>query len=360
MDDIVALTKKLVHFRGTESRVENLRRCADFIADYFIDSGLTVERFEKDGYPSVVVTKHGTKKPKIFLNGHFDMVEGEDHQFDPKIEGDRMFGRGVFDMQSGNAVIMTLMKELAHTEHDVGLMLTGDEEAGGFRGVGYVMDFNYSSDVVIIPDGGMAVENIISREKGIIRFDLQAHGKRSHSAYPWLGDNAITKLMSGIEKTLALFPESEKDIEDNWTTNVAVTKINAGIGGNVVPEKAYAHFDVRYITEDNPEEILERIRKVLPDGVDLKLDFIEPATSTDTSSPYVEKFVETLKEHDKEPKFISAMAASDSRFFHERGIPFIISQPEGGGHHGPYEWVRVSAIGKYYDILKSYLDKVAR
>src|SRR3989339_346824 len=115
----------LIRFKTTHDRGTELQTCADYIASFFEGTGLTIERIVHSGVPSVVITK-GTKTPRVFLSGHFDVVPADEDQFEPVIDGDKLFGRGAFDMKSGVAVMMHLMKAMAETSHDVGLMLTGD------------------------------------------------------------------------------------------------------------------------------------------------------------------------------------------------------------------------------------------
>ncbi len=61
------------------------------------------------------------------------------------------------------------MKDLADTGHDVGLMLTGDEEIGGFDSTGYLLDQGYGADIVILPDGGQTIHEIVLKEKGLMQ-----------------------------------------------------------------------------------------------------------------------------------------------------------------------------------------------
>ena len=41
--------------------------------------------------------------PAVILHGHLDVVPGREEQFEPRVEGDRLIGRGAYDMKGGLA-----------------------------------------------------------------------------------------------------------------------------------------------------------------------------------------------------------------------------------------------------------------
>ena len=47
--------------------------------------------------------------------------------------------------------------------------------------------------------------------------------------------------------------------------------------------------------------------------------------------------------------------ASDAASFIEAGIPAVEFGPEGGGHHGPDEWVSVSSLRRYRQALAHFV-----
>ena len=44
--------------------------------------------------------------PIVVFHGHLDVVPGHSDQFQPRIEGDRLYGRGAYDMKGGLAAMM--------------------------------------------------------------------------------------------------------------------------------------------------------------------------------------------------------------------------------------------------------------
>ena len=90
-------------------------RIARFVAEWAEARGLAVEWLEgTPGRPSVVVTAKGSGSgANLLLNGHLDTVgvKGMDDPFDPKVQGDRMYGRGVFDMKASLAACLLAVAE---------------------------------------------------------------------------------------------------------------------------------------------------------------------------------------------------------------------------------------------------------
>ena len=54
-EDVVGLTKELVKFETTKTRLEELRKCTDFVKSYFKGTGLIIQEFEREGKPSLLI-----------------------------------------------------------------------------------------------------------------------------------------------------------------------------------------------------------------------------------------------------------------------------------------------------------------
>ncbi|TAL51028.1 M20 family peptidase [Patescibacteria group bacterium] len=358
-EELLQTTKELIAFQTTEDQSGQLRACANYIADFFSETGLTIERFEHEGIPSIVVTK-GTKTPTVFLSGHFDVVPGDPEQFVPTVQGEKLFGRGAMDMKSGDAAMMHLMRDLAQTNHSVGLMLTGDEEIGGFNGTAKLLEAGYLSKVAIIPDGGEAVHLVMKSQKGILRLTLTAHGVNAHGSMPWLGENAIDRLIQVLPMVEDQFLDLEKHPADHWVTTLNVGRIQGGLATNQVPNTATAHFDIRFPETDSPDQIETRIQSVLPEGIEAVFSVLGPPVAVAVDHDLARLFLDAIRKGGREPQWGVEHGASDGRFFAEYGTLVLISQPDGGNLHAPGEWVHIPSIKFYYDVLKTYLDKVAR
>jgi acetylornithine deacetylase/succinyl-diaminopimelate desuccinylase-like protein len=87
---------------------------AAFVARWARDNGLEAEVLEQTpGRPSVVVTARGSGGGRtLLLCGHLDTVnvEGMADPHTPRIDGDRLHGRGAYDMKAGLAMAIIAMR----------------------------------------------------------------------------------------------------------------------------------------------------------------------------------------------------------------------------------------------------------
>ena len=74
----------------------------------------------------------------MILHGHLDVVPGRPEQFEPRQEGDCLFGRGALDMKGGVAMMVAaLLRSLEGGRPpagDVVLCCLADEAAGSVHG----------------------------------------------------------------------------------------------------------------------------------------------------------------------------------------------------------------------------------
>lgn len=354
--ELIQLIENLIRFRTTASRLEEITKCIEFMRSFFAGTGLTVEVVENNGLPSLVVTKN-IKTPKIFLCGHFDVVEADDGAFVPRVEGNRLYGRGAMDMKSGNAVMMTIMKELADTAHSVGLMLTPDEEVGGFNGTKALVESGYRSEIAIIPDGGREPGVIVTKAKGMVWLKIIAEGKSAHGSRPWEGESAIERLTGTLDRVRNVFPVPTAE-NGFWSTSLNIGKIQGGVALNQVPNSAEATLDIRYVESDLPEDVIDRVRSVLPPYTRLEVIANEPMVYVDLANPLVQAYQNSIQEITGQGAGQTVdFGSSDGRFFTPHQIPVILSQPSGANWHGAGEWVDLDSVATYYDILKGFVVK---
>ncbi len=356
MKKILKLTEDLIKIPSTKQNPEKLKEIADFCESFFSGEEFNLKRFEKNDKHSLVVTFKGNDSPELFLIGHLDVVEAEKDQFVPKKKGDKLYGRGAKDNKGPSAVIMNLMKDMAPQKPSVGLILTTDEESGGFDGINYLFnEENYFCKVALIPDGGDNFDIIFS-EKGILHFKLVARGKEAHGARPWEGDNAIEKLIDAYTKLRSRFPNPQNKKE--WKNSLNVGKVGGGTATNVVAGKAEMFLDLRFTEEWTEEEIQKEVKKII--GKEIEMEVISSGAPFYTSpdNPYVLKYKEALKKMiQKDPVFKKYPPASDARFLSAKNIPVIITNASGGGTHGKEEWVSISSLEALYNILKEFSCK---
>ncbi len=113
---------------------------------------------------------------------------------------------------------------------------------------------------------------IVTDSKGRITVNLRAAGRGGHSAYPWLGDNALVKLGRSVARLLAAYPVPDRE---EWRTTVNVARIETpNQARNQIPEQAEAWLDIRYPPEDP-----DLAGKTIPELTAYLATFCEPGVT---------------------------------------------------------------------------------
>lgn len=350
----IDLAIRLMGVESISSKIEGLHE-AVAIAGKQVEQ-YTIEPYMHNNVPSLLVhnAKPGTKHFRTILNCHLDVVPGNADQFDPFIKDGKLYGRGAYDMKAASAVMIRVFDDIAKdVTVPVALLIVSDEEAGGYDGMAKYVENGIRADFVITGECGSNLR-LMNKAKGILRLKLIAHGKSSHSAYPWLGENAVLKINDTIYHLLETYPLPKKEAHHTTfnVTNITTKKEDVH---TITPDYCEAVIDVRYIPSDE-KDLFANIEKSLDKGVRYEILFHSPAVDTDPHGSLVQHLKKTTEAViQKETVFASAHATSDLRHLVPYNIPGVEFGPIGGAQHHDHEWVDVQSLEDYYNILKRFL-----
>lgn len=304
-------------------------------------------------------------KPKILLNGHFDVVPAEkEEDYTMRVEGNTAYGRGTADMKGMVAVLIEVMQELALRQAqgkaanppDVALLLNGDEEVGGENGAGYVArELGMRPQFLLCADGTHDEPEVVIKHKGGVWLELTAQGKGAHAAYLWKGENAIEKLLGAVGKVKEFVGPMEPEA---WKSTVNVALIETlNKTPNKVPTDAKAVLDIRFTEElaKTPDELVEKIRSLVPE--------VAITALTKNSLLLVDENNSFLHEFKSVADRISGTqiplkfghGATDARYFAEVGVPGVIFGGKGANFHADGEWVDFESLKQQKQILLEFL-----
>src|SRR3954452_21861024 len=102
MDERV-LCERLITY--DTSTADGIQSAAGFVKGWLEARDIDVETAVNNGLPGLAATVGAKKAPPIVLHGHLDVAPAGPEQFEPHLEGDRVFGRGAYDMKGGLAAI---------------------------------------------------------------------------------------------------------------------------------------------------------------------------------------------------------------------------------------------------------------
>ena len=101
MDERV-LAERLIGY--DTSRPDGIAAAQAFVKGWLESREITVTDVDHEGLP-VLLADVGAPEgaPTVVLHGHIDVVPAHEEQFTPKVEGDRLIGRGAYDMKGALA-----------------------------------------------------------------------------------------------------------------------------------------------------------------------------------------------------------------------------------------------------------------
>ncbi|CAK7231123.1 hypothetical protein SBRCBS47491_007824 [Sporothrix bragantina] len=274
-DDLVALHKSLVQIPSITGSEGN---ATAFLRSYLQGRGFTVEtQPAAPGRDNLLAYYGTTRQTRILVTSHIDTVppywpyERRPASSSSADGSDELWGRGTVDAKGSIASVVTAVEQLHHFhsihEGDVAVLVDVGEERGG-DGIRAANDLGLAWETVIF--GEPTRLKLARGHKGVLGFNITAHGVAGHSSYPELGANAIDRLVRGLSALAAVsLPWSESF--GNTTLNVGT--VYGGVAANVIPELAVATVSVR-VAASTPEAIQQLIKEaVLAAEPALELDF---------------------------------------------------------------------------------------
>jgi succinyl-diaminopimelate desuccinylase len=354
MDERV-LAERLIMY--DTSTLDGLRAAAGFVKGWLESRELEVRSLDHDGLPVVMVdvgARAAESPPTVIFHGHLDVVPAYPSQFEPRIEGDRLIGRGAYDMKGALAAMMCTVKDVAEQEHvRVRFVCVPDEESEDVS--------SRSTDILVAQGlrGDFAITgeptdlHIGVQAKGVLAVRVALRGVAAHGSTPWLGDNAILKAHDAFRRIETLpFSRESSDLFDRPSINLA--RIEGGDAFNKVPDRCAMDVDIRFLPTQDPGEILAQIRAI-PDLEILKCFTRAPAVVS-RRNPYVRALRDGIgRSIEGEALSVGRDGASDAISFLEAGIPAVEFGPVGAGHHGPEEWVSISSLRRFRQALADFV-----
>jgi succinyl-diaminopimelate desuccinylase len=352
-DELVALATRLIRYDS--SGPDGVMEAAGFVEGWLEARGIEVSTDDVRGLPVLRAEVGPEEAPTVVLHGHLDVVPAHAEQFHPRIDGERLYGRGAYDMKGALAAMLVTTASMREQNGvRVRLGIVGDEESEeeAERGSDHLVDSGFIGDFAIT--GEPTDLHIGIEAKGVLALRLAVTGVSAHGATPWLGENAVLRAHDVFRSIESLpFARQSSELFDRPSINLG--RILGGDALNKVPDRCAIDVDIRYLPEQEPETILEQVRAIGRD-VEVETLFSRPPAVVDRDAPFVRALRSAATERqDGEPMSVGRDGASDAVSFLRVGVPAVEFGPVGEGHHGPEEWVSVSSLNAYRETLEAFL-----
>jgi acetylornithine deacetylase len=297
--NLFELTRALVDIESTTNREQNV---ADFLFAQlsFLASPTSgrLERIAVEPNRDNILAWWG--EPIVTLSTHMDTVP----PFFPSLEdAEFIWGRGSCDAKGIIAAMIAAAEKLLDTgTRNFGLLFVVGEErnsagakvaAANPRGARFLIN-------------GEPTENQLALgTKGVLRYEITAHGKLAHSAYPELGHSAIHSLLDTL-RAIRSIPLPEDPLLGQSTLNIGT--IAGGRAPNVVADHAQA--EIMFRTVGDPAEIRLAVLAAVAGRVEAREVLHTPALR--------------LSAFDSLPTTVVAFATDIPTFDGAWGQPFLI------------------------------------
>lgn len=355
--DLVELTRRLVAIDSVNpSLVEGGAgegAIARFVADWASAAGLESEIVEDTpGRPSVIVRARGTGNGRsLLLCAHLDTVgvEGVVDPLEARVDGDRMYGRGTYDMKSGLASALLACREARSLglAGDVIVAAVADEEHASI-GVQEVLR-SVRADAAIVTEPTEL--EITIAHKGFTWIEIEVTGVAAHGSRPGLGVDAIVK-MGPILNGLA---ELEQRLRDRPHPALGPGSVHASLieGGrelSTYPDRCVLRLERRTLPGERGDAIereigalLDRCRAEDPElVVESRTLLVRDPFDVEDSSEIVQAVLAAATDElGAAPPLVAVPYWADSAMIAAAGIPTVLFGASGTGAHAAEEWVSI-------------------
>ena len=384
-DLFLDLTSRLVQIPSVSPRSDTREIAAEIAGVLEKIDGVEVSfhTLEEPITNIVARVKGSSPGKRLVLTGHLDTYPVGDESlwtnnpFSSHEKDGRMYGRGVSDMKGGIAsylLTFMIMAEMRNSwSGELVITLAGDEETVGVKGTKYLLDTvpHATGDAMISGDVGTA-KVLRFGEKGLMWIELNAVGKASHGAHVHKGDNAIDRLVEGInrlnkelvslkvnapkevtkvieessEVSERYSGEGETDVLQQITVNFGV--IEGGVSPNLIPAKASAQGDIRVPIGVEVEEVDRKITEIVDsiEGLSYNIFRQYEANWSDINHEIFAYTADNVKYiTGEEPVNTVRVGASDARHYRiSKNVPTVNCGLNPYNLGGPDEYIEIEEL----------------
>jgi glutamate carboxypeptidase len=299
---------------------------------------------------------------RLLVVGHLDTVWpiGTLARRPFRVEGDRAYGPGIFDMKAGVAIAAFAARALKEggraAKRPVTFLMTCDEETGSHFSREIIEEEAIDARAALVLEPPIPGGTVKTARKGVGEFELIVRGRPAHAGNdPRAGISAITEIACQI---LAI--NEMCDYERGTTLNVGV--VHGGVLSNVVAAEARAAVDMRFRTVDEGMRIEQAMAKLSPtlDGAQIEVRGginRPPLVRTPEIGALFEHARRLAAEIGFELSEGSVGGGSDGNFIAAKGVPVLDGLGvDGAGAHAEHEHIIISDIPRRAALLARLIE----
>ena len=256
-EDLLEGIRAWVEIESKSSETAAVNRMMDVAANGFNEVGATVQRIAgTNGFGDhlSISSAWGGDGPGILVLSHLDTVhpEGTLKQNPFRVEGDKAYGPGIYDMKGGAYLAYAAFRSIAeagvNTPLPIRFLIVSDEEVGSRTSREHIEAAARNAKYVLVTEPARDGGKIVTARKGSARYVISVEGRPAHSGSRHAdGRSAIREMADQIIRL-----ENMTDYDRELTFNVG--RIEGGTTPNTIPQFCSAELDVRFARMEDAEE----------------------------------------------------------------------------------------------------------
>jgi succinyl-diaminopimelate desuccinylase len=328
-----------------------------------------------EGRMALVAHRRTAGKPRLVVYGHVDVVPADGwNAYAPRVEEDKVFGRGAADMKGSIAALVVALTSLKDTplQYDLTVVMTMDEETDQLPQLEYLtdeVDAGPGTHTLSL-DAGFGYVSIANL--GVLQLDIAVRGKAVHSGLAHMGKNAVedaARLIAAVlelkeqvttrRSQVATHPDTGLDVME---PRLNVNQVQGGLARNIVPDVCSFSIDRRMLpdetVDDARDEILQALDSVPNTQWDILREFVIPPVPP-CDDPEAEILSRIIDDVTGSTGLYGEMISGDlpyatRRYWGGRAFGTGVIRPESG-IHGVHEFVYQRDLDHLGEVLERYL-----
>ncbi len=313
--------------------------------------------------PTAVCRRHDVVREgrEFLIAGHLDTVhdpKGSFRSLSIAADGKTATGPGCVDMKGGLVIAMGALEALEEVGEKVNwtLMLNSDEETGSYSSAPAIR----SEAARVAKGGGLGVAlepatadgGLVTERAGSAQFMIDVRGRAAHVG------RDVAAGVSAVNELAAVILDISRLSSPVDGVIVNIGPIEGGSATNVVPDRARAWGNVRFVTPEQFDRFERQVRVLTgtrPSGaiVALEVNVGRPAKpATVESAAFAERIRAAAADLGQPLPFSRTAGVCDGNLMQAAGLPTLDTLGvRGGGLHTLQEWIELSSLVERCQLL---------
>jgi acetylornithine deacetylase len=327
-------------------------KIAGVIRDWFRERGIESWLEEAaPGRPNAVARIGSGTGRTLILCAHVDTVSTSGMTippFDPRVEGNRVYGRGSYDMKGGAAAILCAMAKLAKEKLGGTVMaaLVADEEYASIGAQHFVAHHKADACVITEPSEG----RLILVHKGFVWAEITTEGRAVHGSRWDLGVSAVGRM----GRIIAALDEYDRKILRARTHPLVgaasqhCATVHGGAGLSTYAPSCTLQVERRTLPGESTAQVMDEIRGVISaagEDATIRLLLDRPPLVC----PHEARIAECVRQaatkvHGRAPEEAGVAFWMDAALFAAAGMETVNYGATGAGAHEAVEWADLDSV----------------